>query len=241
MLGYRVLWRMQLLHPPNSPPVANYSSIAIGIAGCCITNDKSQKHVALIYRNDLQLPWLLHLGWHRILCHEPWSGHDKYHWVELSSVDIELQETFADWAALVANAATDATIPYSVVFSPYKNFGANGQYINRKDGSGLTCATFLLAIFDDFGLPLVEISTWPHLRKEDSQWLKKILKSLGMYIWKHVPSELPFFWEQFRQRYDLKRFRPEEVLASAHLYVDVPLRFEEIDPVAKILVAQVPK
>lgn len=230
---------MQLLQPPSNTPVVNSSSIAIGIAGSNVTGDPVQKHVALIYRDDKNQPWLFHLGWHKKVSHEAWNG--LYHWTELSNIEIELQETFADWAVTVARAVKDSPIPYSVVFSPDKNFDRNGQFINRKDGSGLTCATFLLALFADFGMPLAQINTWPKSRQEDSQWLVKILKLLGVYIWKHMRSDMPLFWQQFRQRHALKRFRPEEVVASACLYVNAPLRFEKVDPVAKILVTQVPK
>lgn len=227
-----------MLNSPSSLPVANQSSVAIGIAGSCVTGDTAQKHVALIYRDDGQMPKLLHLGWHRCLRHEPWDG--NYHWIEMSALDIEVQETFADWAVIVANAEKESRIPYSIVFSPGKNFDLNGQYIDRKDGSGLTCATFLLALFSDFKLPLVQTDTWPHSRPGDFRWLRKILKSLRGYFEKYMPSELHHFLEQFRRRHALKRYRPEEVFACAGLYSGTPLSFNTVDPIARQLLAKIP-
>lgn len=221
-----------MLQSPSSTPVANHSSIAIGIAGSIVTGDTAQKHVALIYRAEHSEPRLLHLAWHQKLIHEPWDG--KYHWIEFSGVDVELQETFADWAVLVAGASHDPPIPYSVVFSPDKNFEVDGRFIDRKDGSGLTCATFLLALFADYGLPLVQTDTWPKSRAGDFKWVRKILHHLRRRV------GLPHFMEQVRRRRELRRFRPEEVFATAGLFAGVPLRFDAVDPVARDLLTKLP-
>ena len=222
-----------MIQPSSSPPVANQSSIAIGIAGSAVTRDKNQKHVSLIYRNSEGHPWLLHLGWHMDLKHEPWNG--AYHWIEFTGLNVEVEEAFADWAVLVAGAAQSTPIPYSVVLSPDRNFAVDGHYIDRRDGSGLTCATFILALFSDYGLPLLDRTSWPSSRPGDAEWALKILEMLRKYV------ELPHYLEQLRQVYVLKRFRPEEVLVTGTLYKGEPLKFDVVNPVAQKCLVQAPK
>lgn len=208
-------------------PQAMSESIAFAIAGSIVTRDTNQKHIALIYRANNFKVMLLHLGWHHQLCHHEWD--EKYHWLEFNGLDRELQETFADWAVMVANASPGTPIPYSVIFRPDKNFDQNGHFINLNDGSGLTCATFLLALFNDYNLPLINISDWPESRENDLKWLRKILKMLRNTV---VKSENMPKWEwleQFRHRHRLKRFRPEEVFATAELFSGEPLSFSVLE------------
>jgi len=210
------------LKAPSSTPLAHGCAIAIGIAGSQVTHSTTQKHVALIYRKESSNePWLLHLGWHENLCHEPWNS--QYHWLEVEGIDIELQETFADWAVIVAGTPANNNIPYSVIFNPEDNFDSDGQFLNRNDGSGLTCATFLLALFADFSLPLIVTSSWPLSRPGDFTWLRKILNQLRKYV------TLPHFMEQVRRRHALQRYRPEEVATAAHIFRGEPLQFAAVD------------
>jgi len=201
-------------------------SVAFAIVGSAITNSRHQKHVALIYRAENSNMMLLHLGWHRKLYHEKWKG--LYHWSEFGGVDRELQETFADWAVIVAEADPGVPIPYSLIFRQGRHFDSKGNFIPEKDGSGLTCATFLLALFSDFDLPLLDVSSWPRSRPGDFTWMRKILKALRDQIGERLPA---WDWiEQVRRRHTLKRFRPEEVFATAALFSGEPLDFTVVEP-----------
>lgn len=211
------------MHPrrPDELPHAMAESIAFAISG-----DRRQRHVALIYRADNSDLMLLHLGWHHDLRHELWNG--EYHWLEFSGLDEELQETFADWAVLVADAFPGAPIPYSIIFRPGRNFDVDGNFIHQNDGSGLTCATFLLALFSDYDLPLIDVSSWPASRSGDFAWVRKILHILRKQIDR---NRLPKWdWvEQARRRHELRRFRPEEVFSTAALFTGDPLNFSDVE------------
>lgn len=208
-------------------PQAMVGSIAFAIAGKVVTGDPYQKHIGLVYKAHNSKIMLLHLGWHHDLRHHEWRG--KYYWLELDGIDKELQETFADWAVLVANASPGIPIPYSVIFRPDKNFDQNGQFINSIDGSGLTCATFLLALFSDFNLPLIDIYDWPEARKDDLSWVRKILSFLRNTVVKSQKMPKKEWFKQFQYRHRLKRFRPEEVFATAALFSGEPLKFSVVE------------
>lgn len=218
---------------PDENPKSMEQSIAFGIAGSVVTGDKRQKHVALIYRAHNSRIMLLHLGWHHFLRHHEWDA--QYYWLELTGLDQELQETFADWAVLVAGAAPGNPIRYSVVFNPDSNFDADGRFIDRKDGSGLTCATFLLALFNDYSIPLIDVREWPASRPGDFSWTRRILKLLRKYVtsWEWL--------EQVKRRHLLQRFRPEEVFASAGLYQGVPLKFADVEGDGRTLLQFLPR
>ena len=203
-----------------------------------ITGDRRQRHVGMVYRSHNAKTMLLHLGWHRSLRHHEWEG--EYHWMELGGLDRELQETLADYAVFVADAHPGSSIPYSVIFREGRHFDANGQFINMNDGSGLTCATFLLAIFSDFGLPLIDVSGWPASRDGDFTWLRDILHKLRIY--EVLKNKMPTWeWlEQVRYRHHLKRFRPEEVFATAALFVGQPLSFFDVEPAGMAVAAVLP-
>jgi hypothetical protein len=209
---------------PNEMPSAMVGSIAFAIK---IVPQSTQNHVGLIYRSHNSKIMLLHLAWHYDLRHQEWDG--TYYWLELSGLETELQETFADWAVLVADATPGTPIPYSVIFRVDRNFDQGGQFINLNDGSGLTCATFLLALFNDFNLPLIDISTWPKARKGDFVWLRRILRFLRHTVLKDQKMPAWVWLEQFKQRHQLKRFRPEEVFATAGLFAGEPLKFTEVE------------
>ncbi len=216
---------MQPKHPDEMPQ-AMAESIALAIVGSAVTHDTRQKHVALAYKADNSKVMLLHLGWNHLLYHQEWPG--MYQWLEVRGLDRELQETFADWAVLVANASPGTPIPYSIIFYPGQNFDVDGHFINQNDGSGLTCATFLLALFSDYNLPLVDIDSWPESRSGDLTWVRKILKMLRKEV---RLNRLPAWgWiEQAKRRHKLKRFRPEEVFVTAAMYSGEPLKFSDVE------------
>lgn len=208
-------------------------SIAFAISG-----NRQQRHVGMAYRSHNAKTMLLHLGWHRRLYHHEWDG--QYYWMELGGLDYELQETLADFAVFVADAHPGNPIPYSVIFREGKYFDSNGQFITLNDGSGLTCATFLLAIFSDFGLPLIDVSGWPTSRKGDFNWLREILHKLKISA--VLKNTMPAWeWlEQVKYRHRLKRFRPEEVFVTAALFTGQPLSFSDVEPAGITVSAALP-
>ena len=201
--------------------------------------DRKQKHVALLYKDEASNWVLLHLGWHHLLFHEPWDG--KYHWVAFDNLAPEVAEGFTDMARIIADQQANKKIPYSVTFTGGQYFGEDGVYVRHGAGEGLTCATFLLAIFRRWGLPLVDESTWPQGRSGDAPWALKIVR--GLYRWAKLEKAaipLQHYIEQLRQRWALTRFRPEEVCACAGIFDGNPLAFATVSPRAEKLLRDLP-
>lgn len=216
-----------LLHDKNF-------SIAIGIQ--ITPHDAKQRHIALIYRNEAGEVCLLHLAWHKMLRSERWT--EDYHWIVPAGIDSEQLENLVDWALMVAAKADDMPIPYSAIFHPDKNFDSDGNFIRGDDGRGLTCATFVLALFADFGFHLAETASWPVGREEDVRWVQKICFHLLGYVKDRFPEYMPSVYLQYQQRHALRRFRPEEVAACAFDFKGAPVAFEVAEPTSLRFVKQ---
>ncbi|MDC2858641.1 hypothetical protein [Delftia sp. DT-2] len=222
-----------MLNSPDSLLAAGAShALAIGIT--TQKENPKQRHVAIIYKRDDNGFGLIHLGWHNYFLHQRWD--EEYHWVVLPGLDIEQQELFVDWAKLVCMKEPDHPIPYSILFRPDGNFDSSGCFISSNDGSGLTCATFVLALFSDFGIPIAEHTTWPVGRENDVSWMNNILDSLSEYVKSRYPEYLPSIAIQRLQAKALRRFRPEDVVACAGLYHDTPISFDEMHPASLLVV-----
>lgn len=203
------------------------------------TGDSKQKHVALLYRETDGADWLLHLGWHHILYHEPWTA--EYHWIPFQHLESEVLDGLVDLAVIVARRPANRSIPYSAVYEPRQYFDHSGDYIRQADGDGLTCATFILALFRRWGLPLINESSWPEGREGDANWVLRIVRGLFKWSQSHqIEIPLPHFFAQLRQRWALRRYRPEEVCACAEIFQGKPLSFEQISPVSNLILQHLP-
>jgi hypothetical protein len=214
---------------PNASPLTGNSSLAIAIAGSSVTRDFHQKHVALLYRDPDGRCLIVHQGWHNLFLHEDWTA--DFHWCELDQLDLELQETLIDYIVLVATQGERHPIPYSVSFDPELNFLETGEFKAWRKESGLTCATFILAMFKQFGLPLVIANSWPTTaeRNDDATWVIRILERLEEYG-RRASIPMPHVVPQRLQRHALRRFRPEEVVAAAIDYRGEPQHFTVVEP-----------
>lgn len=87
------------------------------------------------------------------------AAYDRLRWVVPAlSVD-ELAEVRAVVALLEDRyCGEEASLPYG--FDHHLRFDAEGELSPVEPGAGLTCATFVAAVFERAGHPLVELSTW---------------------------------------------------------------------------------
>jgi hypothetical protein len=210
-----------LLQPPSSQPCTGESRIAFGIK----RTSRSQLHVALIYRNDVDALFLLHLRGHKDFCHEPWDG--TYHWAEFKGITPKLQMLLADHAFMVATNQLNNLIPYSIFLAEGKNFGDDGLYIDHHDGTGLTCATFLLKLFIDLEVHLLALASWPAGQAGDVKWAKGIIE----YFQREFPDS--HFTFQLERIFKIRRYRPEETVSIPSVYIGVPLTHRQLQGPSK--------
>jgi len=95
-------------------------------------------------------------------------------------------------------------IPYG--FSDYhRAFSEEMDFISTPDRVGLTCSTFVLALFESAGIELIVLGSWPD-RYDDQQWQAAWLLRLQGF---------PEHIQKLQMEMGKKRVRPEEVAGAA--------------------------
>jgi hypothetical protein len=170
----------------------------------------SYRHVGILYSQDGQ--WrLLHLAAHRKLCDDPMPMPGARHlWINLEpAVEEARLESFAAYCRLIWQRNSDGGLPYAFS-SPVNWFDANGVLVIQTiDGVGLTCSSFVLAVFLAAKLPLLNEDTWI-VREDDREWQQTVtalVEQSGAATPEHI--------RLMRQSIPAIRYRPEEVAAAA--------------------------
>jgi hypothetical protein len=185
--------------------------------------DSDQRHVGIAYRVDesSSARWL-HLAFHLDLRHEH-SVPIKYFWIDPSIVSERLRQV-AGICVDIAEANATGDIPYSFG-SPNDAFDLeNRKFLFGPSKSGLTCASFVLAVFDCAKLQLVAYSGWPKPDEDDVRWQQSILKILkekerqGKASPEHIAAVE-------REIGNSVRYRPEQVAGAAAIRSRRPVNY----------------
>ncbi|MBU3641628.1 hypothetical protein [Polynucleobacter sp. Fuers-14] len=164
--------------------------------------ESEQYHIGLLYKQEEAPPRLLHLAWHHDLKDVELPSD---YFIGLSDLDRFNKMYMVSLASRVANFPQE--IPYSIVFDGDTYFDDTGKYLPISAGTGLTCATFVLALFENSGFKLVNFSTWSN-RTDDVIWQRKIIQTLRD---KGGSSD---HIEALEKNIGASRLRPEEACAA---------------------------
>jgi hypothetical protein len=173
-----------------------------------------QRHIGVWYRADVDgigngESNTIHLAWHCQLERVNQPPDCFTLWVKPSYPVRRLRQA-ATYFRLVAATNDRGAIPYAFS-SPIDSMDPEtGALLLGPTRFGLTCASFVLALFHGARLPLIDYSTWISDRPGDRKWQEDIVENLvnradATHI-HHVRSEI-----------GAVRFRPEEVAAGASL------------------------
>jgi hypothetical protein len=168
----------------------------------------NQRHCGVIYRPDAELVRFLHLAFHFDLKDEVLNG--TYWWAP-SGLDQENQRLLAAFAIVIAEG--HPSIPYGFDMDGVIFDKASGALLPAPPGRGLTCATFVLAMFRTYGFEPLLSQSW-EIRLEDDQWQAQILAYM------QANGASPEHLEAIRSAEPNKRFRPEEVVGTATQQMD---------------------
>jgi hypothetical protein len=186
--------------------------------------DRNQFHVGIFYRNrDTREDRILHLAFHCDLRDQLLEEDLRYYWVIPNLPEMRQVQISALCRLVVRNNA--GSIPYGLRYNRSTFFTQQGELIVGTECSGLTCATFIIAVFERAGVRLVNIHDWP-TRDEDKQWHNEIISVLETEC-EHVEHV-----NRVKKEYGCSRFRPQEVCASI-LFEPKPAEFIDIETSAK--------
>lgn len=185
--------------------------------GVVVTGTEEQRHTGILYRTekDGEVSFL-HLGFHYSLLRTTLK--DDYCWLPLEGFDEDEQQSLAMWFHSIWEN-NGSRVPYGINFSTSRHFNSSGAFTASFDDGGLTCATFVLAIFQDFGFTLIDSSS-SYRRDDDILFQDKIVSLLA----DHAPPEYVASQRDFIGI--AARYRPEEVAGSASSFSEAALTFE---------------
>ena len=202
----------------SSEPIEAFDRLAIAIKRI----QGEQLHCGFLYNTDEAGPRFAHLAFHFDLRDEkPDSRYRR--------ADCGLDEYNKAFIASMLPRITNQRqqIPYSVNSDGISFNPATGVLNAAPLGKGLTCATFIIAVFRTYGFQLVREEEWK-LREEDVEWRDGIVEIMceknvaDQYIDAMVSDGMAY------------RIRPDEVTgASTEPRSKWPLSFEGVEKLAQ--------
>ncbi|MGE0323696.1 MAG: hypothetical protein AB7K71_04380 [Polyangiaceae bacterium] len=187
---------------------------ALAAAVICRT-DEGNLHTGILHKSDVSPEvQVLHLGWQNYVS-------DAWEWCRLWAAPDEEPEVLRAVSGVCrlvwSTFQQTRKFPYGLGLDGVR-FDGSGALILEGSAKGLTCATFVLAVFARVGIDLVDVATWPRRIDEDLAWLDSLEVFLG-------PRQRPVL---DRLREETKagqiRIRPHEVVGACAL--DSPAPFE---------------
>lgn len=199
-------------------PYSAIEHVGIGIRNV----EPNQQHVGILYRDrETKQVMFLHLALHRDLRLQ--LPDERYLWIDPDIDAYRLRQVAAICRQLWDQNGSD--IPFGFG-APNDCFDEQTfEFLIRPTLLGLTCATFVCAVFQRAGLQLLAYESWPP-RSDDVEWQQHVIGILER------AGADPEHIAALRGQVGAVRIRPEEVAAAAAL-APHPVAFNEASKVAE--------
>lgn len=200
----------------TNPPFGD-CKLATAVVLC--RTEQGNLHSGIVYRGN-HGPEFMHLGWEDTLLKEwKWSS---YLWASPAVEPERLRSIAGLCRQIWRRYNMNKTFPYGFIYHG-TTFDVYGKLVLGAGARGLTCATFVLAVFRYFGVELVTEESWPVRKEEDSEFLKYIERFATPTHYDLLKHELSA---------GCRRIRPEEVLGACSCGKTEAL-FEDVYPYVK--------
>ncbi len=186
----------------------------------------NQRHTGIAYRVDASNPYqFLHLAGHCRLYRDNTIDND-YCWVAPSINPLRLVQ-LAGICDAIANENPQSSIRYGLS-SPIGVFDKiTKKFLLGPTEGGLTCASFVLAVFEAAQLQLVEYSGWPAPDTEDYLWQELVWNHLQDLRSKHPHLVSAEHLDCVRNDMGtFARYRPEQVAGAAAIRGRRPVKYK---------------
>jgi len=163
-------------------------------------------HTGIVYSDEAEESWLLHLAFHHQLQRDLLDG--TCGWIlSGASIPKERLEHVAAMCARVWQRYEVGGLPYGFRYVASR-FNEEGVFVLGADERGLTCATFVLAVYRAVGLELLKLDEWPQ-REEDQERFEALMRLLARRC-----SDV-LHVEAVRKQTRAIRYRPLEVAGGS--------------------------
>ncbi|MDP3445701.1 MAG: hypothetical protein Q8T08_22805 [Ignavibacteria bacterium] len=194
-----------------------------------------QLHSGIVFKYKEEVK-VIHLAFHKRLYLENESDfvshNDGYHWVKTVDIPLPRQIAIAAFCRRIYNLSNIRPIAYGFNYENSR-FTNEGYFILGKNEIGLTCASFVLAVFHESKVPLIDISQWVS-REDDATYREMVLAFIKTKADESNNEDLKKHYQKMSQEKVIFRYRPEEVAVSSS-YSIRPQPFDVISTDALIL------
>ena len=191
------------VHLPSQKPFEEVSHVAIAI---CRTR-ANRYHAGILYKDQGQCH-LLHVPGDMTI--QRVTPENRYIWIS-PTIHPSRIPLIAAYCRLIWNENEKNGVPYA--FSdPRDSFDiVTGKFLGGENKVGLTCASFVLAVFYSTGFQLIDFDSW---QKRDDD--KEAFIELADYIElnKDIYKLDDEFIKKMRSEVENFRYRPEEVAGA---------------------------
>jgi hypothetical protein len=188
-----------LLNDPNNKAFDQVDDVGIAIR--TIGPDR-QVHIGVLYRTDQANVFNLNLRTHLDLRNE--APTEAYCWMQIQLDEIN-RRLLASLCALIASRSS--AIPYGFTYNGLY-FSESGEFKPRELGHGLTCATFVMALFETYSIPALITTEWGQAGFDDQIWQSQMTGRIGRERGEWIAGAIGKHIGQ-------PRYRPEEAAAGA--------------------------
>lgn len=181
---------------------------------------KDQRHVGILfYKDDANELGVLHLAWHHQLVCDTADPGTLSSWAAWVAPDLHpaRAESVSAWCRRIHARHHLKRIPYALSLW-IDAFDNDGNYKTSPESIGLTCSSFILAVYAMAGIRLVDHATW-QARRDDAAWVQHVsdllASSMNPATRRHA--------ELVRAQNTMIRIRPEETFSAGILYPPIAI------------------
>lgn len=190
------------------------SGSIIGISVGHSANGSLHNKLLINYNNKVNE---IHLAFHHsFVCTNAIVEEGSYIWEMPTIPESRLKSLAARCLKIIKTQSGNSDLlPYALSYQNIRKFDRAGVYSNFSENSeyGMTCATFILTVFNSVGLDLLDWKNWED-RVEDSEWFDKLLRILNAQVrYKNVTQE---HYDNVASERNCAKIRPEEVFSSVY-------------------------
>jgi hypothetical protein len=203
--------------------ILDMQAIPVLAIGICRTRH-GNTHTGVAYRNAKRKLRFFHQAFHHVTRDGDIALESEQMGGPFFSVIPSVEE---DRARAIAGfweflAGRGEQIGYALRDDPDALFDPNTGILVLSDGKGLSCSTFVLALFRSVRFPLIDTTGWPTDRPGD----REAQEQLVLFLQQHCDNVEHV--EAVRQEIGCERVRPEEI-AGAGLSRKLPVRHAEAE------------
>ncbi len=176
----------------------------------------------------------LHLAFHHSFVATEIINTDSYIWQTPKIHPFRLKNIAAKCLSIVDIQNNNVNLlPYAFGYTAKRKFNNEGLYKNYEDGDeyGMSCATFVLTVFNSFGIDLLDWKNWFD-REDDEETFKRLLAILNFRRRSGQVSQIHY--DNVANEKNVPKIRPEEVFSSSFC-LKLPMSFESCEYLGKYI------